>query len=224
MPQLAICLDLQGKPAIVVGGGKVAARKCLALLRSKADVTVVSPLLTASLQRLTNNGLLKHLSRGYSYGDLKGFAIAFAASDQHEINCQVADEAWELRIPVNVADAPELSSFSSPAIVRRGDLSIAIATDGKAPALARRIRKQLAVTFGREYYETVTLLGKVREKLLTQRNNRRYNKQILSVLANSQIPELFRDGSLKEADNLLLELCGPGFTLAELGMRKETTS
>lgn len=224
MPHLAICLDLQGKPALVVGGGRVAARKCLALLRSKAEVTVVSPSLKTSLQRLVKAGLVRHLARGYSKGDLSGCAIAFAASDRPEINRQVADEASELRIPVNVADSPESSSFSSPAVIRRGGFSITIATDGEAPALARRVRKKLAASFGREYAKTVALMGKIREKILTQNAKRRYNKQILNELADSPLPELLRDGRLDDVDHLLLELCGPGFSLAELGMRKETTS
>ena len=223
MSRLTICLDLAGRTAIVVGGGKVAARKCLSLIKSKADVNVVSPELSVCMERLVRRSWVRHLVKEYSEGDLKGASIVFAATDSSEINRLVAAEASLLGIPVNVADSQELSSFSSPAMIMRGELSIAVATEGKAPALSRRIRKQLAATFGMEYSQTVTLLGKIREKLLTQNNNHRYNKQILSALANSPIPELFRAGLPENVDHLLLELCGPGFSLAELGMRKETT-
>jgi precorrin-2 dehydrogenase/sirohydrochlorin ferrochelatase len=223
MPQLIISLHLRGRSVVVVGGGRVAARKCLTLLRSKAVVTVVAPALTTGLQRLVRLGWIKYLSKEFSAGDIKDAAIVFAATDQPEVNRAVAAESSLLGIPVNVSDAPKLSSFSSPATIRRGNLSISVATEGRAPALSRAIRKQIAATFGREYSETVTLLGKIREKLLTQNDNRRYNKRILSDLANSSIPVLFKNGLLKEIDDILLELCGPGFTLDELGMRKETT-
>ncbi|MBT0664057.1 bifunctional precorrin-2 dehydrogenase/sirohydrochlorin ferrochelatase [Geobacter pelophilus] len=224
MPQLTIAINLQGKSAVVVGGGKVATRKCLPLIRCKAKVTVIAPSLAACLQRLVRYGMVNYLAKGYSEGDLAGAAVAFAATDRPETNRQVAREAEASGIPVNVTDAPELSSFNSPAVVRRGDLTIAVTTNGKAPALSRKIRKQLATTYGREYAETAALMGKVREKLLTQNDNHRYNKQILSSLANSPIPELFRNGLLREVEHLLLELCGPGFTLNDLGMRKETTT
>ncbi|GAM08742.1 siroheme synthase [Geobacter sp. OR-1] len=223
MPQLTISLDLHGKPAVVVGGGRVAARKCLTLIRCGADVTVISPLPATGVQRLVRLALINHLPRNYSEGDLKGAVIVFAATDQPEINRRVASEAAMHGVPVNVADSREFSSFSSPATLRRGELSIAVTTGGSAPALSRRIRKQLAVIYGREYADTVALLGKIREKLLTQNDNRRYNKRILSDLANSPIPELLKNGMPREVEHLILELCGPGFTLDELGMRKETT-
>jgi precorrin-2 dehydrogenase/sirohydrochlorin ferrochelatase len=206
-----------------VGGGRVAARKCLALIRCEAEVTVISPSLAPCLQRLVRYGLLSYIPREYAAGDLAGAVIVFAATNSPEINRQVACDAAADGLLLNVVDAPGLSSFNSPAIVKRGDLTIAVATNGNAPALSRKIRKQLATTYGREYAETVVLMGKVREKLLTQNDNRRYNKRILSSMANGPIPELFKNGLLREIEHLLLELCGPGFTLNELGMRKETT-
>lgn len=224
MSHMIISLDLRGRPAVVVGGGRVAVRKCLALVRSEAAVTIVSPELTASLQRMVHHGWIRHVSKGYSAGDLEGAALVYAATDQPEINRAVAAEAFMRGIPVNVCDSAELSSFSSPAILRRGDLSIALATEGKAPALSRKIRKQLAAMYGSEYAETVTILGKIREKLLTHNDNRRYNNQILSALASSPIPEMLKNGLLKEIDHLLLKLCGPGFTRAELGLRNKAHS
>jgi precorrin-2 dehydrogenase/sirohydrochlorin ferrochelatase len=221
MPQMIISIDLRGKSAVVVGGGRVAARKCLTLVRSEALVTVISPELSPALRRISACVRISHIAKDYSEGDLKGASLVFAATDRPETNRAVADEAFMLGIPVNVCDSPELGSFSSPAVLRRGDLSIALATGGKSPALSRRIRKQLAATYGREYALTVSLLGKIREKLLTRKDNRRYNNQILSTLANSHLPELFKKGLLSDIDHLLLELCGPGFSSAELGLRNE---
>lgn len=219
---MLISIDLKGKTAVVVGGGKVAARKSLSLIRSGADVLVIAPALGSSLERLVRHGYLSHLAKKFSSGDLDCAAIAFAATDDPEVNRLVASEAAASGIPVNVADSPGLSSFSSPAAIRRGDFTISVTTGGKAPAFSRMIRKRLALSFGREYGETVALMGKIREKLLTQNDNRRYNKRILSELANSDLQELLASGSFTELDNLLLALCGPGNSMAELGMRKET--
>jgi precorrin-2 dehydrogenase/sirohydrochlorin ferrochelatase len=223
MPRFSISLDLLGKPVVIVGGGKIAARKCIPLLRSGARVTVIAPTLVPVLKRLAAAGSILHISREFLPDDLTGFMLAFAATDSSETNRAVALDAEHSGILVNAVDAPRMSSFESPALLCRGDLTIAVATSGKSPALSRRIRRELAAQFGREYADTVRLLGKVREKLLTQSDDRRYNKQILSELATCPLPGLFRSGSFSAIDELMLASVGPGFTLAELGLRKEVS-
>lgn len=223
MPRLTISLDVCGKPVVVVGGGKVAARKCLSLIRSQADVTVVSPQLAPSVHRLVKAGWVKHKKREYVPGELSGYFLVFAATDRPEVNQSVARESANLGIPVNTVDSTALCSFTSPAVVRRGSLTLTVASEGNAPALSRQIRRELAVKYGREYARTAQLLGVIREKLLTQNINRTYNKQILSGLSSSVLPTLLRTNSLDLIDHLLLEHCGPGFSLAELGMLKEVS-
>jgi precorrin-2 dehydrogenase / sirohydrochlorin ferrochelatase len=223
MPRLSISLDVRGKPVVVVGGGKVAARKCLSLIRSQADVTVVSPQLAASVLRLVKAGWVKHKKSEYAPGDLRGSFLVFAATDRPEVNQAVARESAKMGIPVNTVDSPALCSFTSPAVLRRGSLTLTVASEGEAPALSRQIRHELAAKYGREYALTVRLLGRIREKLLTQNINRTYNKQILSGLSGSALPTLIRYKSLDLIDHLLLEYCGPGFSLAELGLLKEVS-
>src|SRR5262245_39527635 len=105
---LPINLKMDGRRAVVVGGGEVALRKCTALLKAGARVTLVSPSLHPELAALRERGELEQLARGYMPGDLAGASIAFAASDDPAVNRAVGREAGEAGIPVALADAPEL--------------------------------------------------------------------------------------------------------------------
>lgn len=221
MPQLVISLNISEKQVVVIGGGKVAARKCMPLIRCRSHVTVIAPDLAPTMLRLVRRGLVRHCRREYRHGDLAGAVLAYAATDSPDVNRAVAVEATERGIPVNSANSPETSSFSSPAAVVRGEFTLTVSTDGASPSLSRRIRRTLAAEYGREYALTVEMLGRVREKLLTRCDNRTYNKRILNDLAASDIPALVKSGSFDEIDCLLLTLCGPGFSLEELGLRKE---
>lgn len=223
MPQLAISLNVSEKQVIVIGGGRVAARKCIALIRCRSQVTVIAPDLAPAMLRLIRRGWVKHCDRGYQSGDLEGAVLVFAATDSGAINRSVAAEAAEQGILVNAVDSPEASSFSSPAVVVRGDLVLTASTNGRSPTLARKIRRNLAADYGREYAMAVKLLGTVREKLLTRCDNRTYNKQILNDLAESDIAALLKSRSFDEIDRLLLTLCGPEFSLEALGLRREVT-
>ena len=217
MRYFPINLDIRDRPVVVVGGGAVAARKCAALLDAGARVTVIAPELDVCLAELRAAGKIRHLARQFARGDLTGSLLAFAATDSAAVNRSVADEGRERGIPANIADAPELGAFTLPALVRRGDLLIAVSTGGNSPALARRIRAELEGRFGPEYETALILLGNVREKLLTEKGNNAYNGKIFNDLVGHDLPALIRSRSTAEIDRLLTELFGPGYTLAELG-------
>jgi siroheme synthase-like protein len=158
-------LDVKGKRCVVVGGGTVALRKAQSLLECGAAVEVISPEMCPGLEELTSNGSLKALRRPYRCGDLKGAALVVAAADDGEANRGVSEEAAESGIPVNVVDVPGLSSFIVPSSLRRGDLTVAVSTGGKSPALARRIRAELEGGIGEEYSLLVSLADEVRSEL-----------------------------------------------------------
>jgi precorrin-2 dehydrogenase/sirohydrochlorin ferrochelatase len=117
-------------------------------------------------------------------------------------------------------DAPEISTFISPAVVARGDLLLTVSTGGNSPALAAKIRAELDDRFGDEYAEAVRILGAIREKLLTEKKNRQYNKKLLNLLVSHDLPKLLKNHSYDEIDHLLRKLFGPEFTLQELGVGK----
>jgi precorrin-2 dehydrogenase len=215
MKYLPINLAVRDRPVIIVGGGSVAQRKCATLLAAGARVTVIAPQVGPDLQQAVAGGRVRHIPRQYRRGDLAGALLVFAATDRPEVNRAVAAEAAESHMLVEVADAPQSGTFTSPAVFSQGDLLIAVSTAGRAPALAGVIRRQLEARYGPEYAETARLLGRVREKLLTQAANSSYNKQILKELAE-QLPVLFAANARVEIDNLLQDRCGPAYSLAAL--------
>jgi precorrin-2 dehydrogenase/sirohydrochlorin ferrochelatase len=216
-----INLDIDGREVVVVGGGTVASRKCLPLVASGARVRVIAPRLDPSLANLAQSGQVSHTARKYAPGDLAGAFLVFAASSDPEVNKAVAAEARTRGILADIADAPGLGSFTSPAIVSRGDLLIAISTGGRSPALAQRIRAELENRFGPEYATALAILGAIREKLLTETGNSAYNKKIFNALVDRDLPALVKYKSRDDIDRLLVELFGPGFTLAELGVEEK---
>lgn len=218
MRYFPINLDIRDRPVIVVGGGDVAARKCAALLAAGARVTVIAPELDERLWTMHECGEIVHLARGFAPGDLTGAFLAFAATDSPEVNRAVAEEARARGVLADIADAPELGAFTLPAVMRRGDLQIAVSTGGKSPALARRIRRELETRYGPEFETALGLLGAVREKLLTDKGNSAYNKKLFNELVDHDLPTLIRNRSTAEVDHLLTELFGPGYTMAELGV------
>jgi uroporphyrin-III C-methyltransferase/precorrin-2 dehydrogenase/sirohydrochlorin ferrochelatase len=159
-----IFLDLGGQPVVVIGGGTVAERKIETLLESGARITVVSPKVTGPIARQAGEGRITLRPRRYQTGDLQGFRLAYAATSDPEVNQAVRDEARDSGIWLNTIDQPALCDFITPAMVRRGDLTIAISTNGRCPALARQIREDLERQYGPEYAEEVEHLGRIRDR------------------------------------------------------------
>ena len=161
-----VCLEISDKLCVVVGGGSVAERKVLGLLTAGAQVRVISPQLTRPLTRLTDDGRIEWLERGYAQGDLAGALLIFAATDSREVQEAVFLEANRAGQLVNVIDAPARCSFHVPAVVRRGDLTLTVSTGGKSPAVAAMVRRQLAENFGEEYGLLLDLISRLREQVL----------------------------------------------------------
>ncbi len=157
-----VVLNLRGRRCVVVGGGTVGERKVAGLLDHGASVTVISPRVTPRLAEWARQGRLVLEEREYRPGDLDGAFLVFAATDDPEINGRVFEEAEARGLPANVADDPARCSFYLPAVVARGDLTVAVSTGGKSPALARRIRERLEGEFGPEYAAWLDILGEVR--------------------------------------------------------------
>ncbi|HYM44317.1 MAG TPA: siroheme synthase CysG [Steroidobacteraceae bacterium] len=143
MDYLPLFLRLTGEVALVVGGGRVAARKVAWLRRAGARVTVVAPELVAELAGLRDRGDLRHLSEPFAPAQLAGAAVAVAATDDAALNAAVSAAARAQHIPVNVVDSPELSTFIFPAIIDRSPVVVAVSSAGEAPVLARAVRQRI---------------------------------------------------------------------------------
>ncbi len=177
-----VFLKLAGKKCIVVGGGPVAAIKVKKLLESKADVTVISPVLTKELQESAAKKSIDVLQREFGRGDLKDAFLVISATDCEETNRIIADEARRMRVFCNVVDNPGLCDFHVPSVYRAGDLKIAVSTNGKSPAVARKIKEELSQLYGPEIADILENLGSLRRKLEKTVPDSRERGKILSDL------------------------------------------
>ena len=184
-----ICLDLEAHHCVVVGGGRVAERKVLGLLSCRAQVSVISPLLTNELHLQHANGTILWIDREYRQGDLAGAFLVIAATDDEETQKQVYEEADANNLLLNVADVPHRCNFILPATARRGDLTISVSTAGKSPALARKIRMELEKRYGPEYRVLVDILGAIRPQVLASGLPQIENEQLFKQLLHDDMEE-----------------------------------
>jgi precorrin-2 dehydrogenase/sirohydrochlorin ferrochelatase len=158
-------LDLTGRRCLVVGGGPVAERKVAGLLVAGAWVRVLSPAVTPELRRLAEEGQIDLHLQPYDSSLLEGIALAFAATDNAEVNAQIAADAARLNVWVNRADAFEAGDFIVPAVLRRGELCLSLSTGGNHPLLTTRLIAELGTRFGPDYGDYVALLGWMRAEI-----------------------------------------------------------
>ncbi len=217
MALLPIFVEVQSRPVLVVGGGEVAQRKVEALVEAGARVTVISPRLTPRLAQLAARGTIRHLARRYQPGDLTGFTLVYGATDDPGVHRQLAVEARSRGAMLNLADQPHLCDFIVPAVVRRGELVVAISTGGSSPALASRLRRQFETILGPEYELLLAIMQEARKRLHASTENRLSRMDALNSLAASGLEEPLRRRDFAQADRLLVEHLGENFSLAELG-------
>lgn len=190
MPYLALNIDMRKRTALIVGGGKVAARKLQALREAGAGVRVVAPAVMPAIREQEASGGVTVRIGCYETADLDGIALVVAATDDAAVNRRVAAEAGQKGILVAVADQPEAGDCHFPAILRRGRLEIAVSTGGRCPALAAEVRDAIAGVIGDDYAGLAEELAAEREKLLTEGNGTTYNKKLLRSKARRLITEL----------------------------------
>jgi precorrin-2 dehydrogenase / sirohydrochlorin ferrochelatase len=194
-----ILSDLEHARCVVIGAGKVAARKVAGLLEAGARPIVISPELCPELCAL--EGCATILCRPYQQGDLDGAFLVIAATDDRAINREIAETCRRRGILVNVVDRPELCTFTAPAVVRRGDLLIAIATGGRSPALARFLRETLESLIDPAYGELLAILGDLRDDIRSRVPRSEQRSVWRELLDGRLLARLRSDG---EADARLL--------------------
>jgi len=161
-PFYIACLRLTERRCVVVGGGEIGLEKVEGLLACDGRVVLVAPDAVPELESLATEGSIAWIRRRYEPGDLEKTFIAIAATNDTATNIAVYQDAEERAMLVNVVDVPPLCNFILPAIVRTGPLAIAISTAGASPALAKRIKRQIAEEFGEPYARLAVLLNEVR--------------------------------------------------------------
>jgi precorrin-2 dehydrogenase / sirohydrochlorin ferrochelatase len=202
-----VSLDLKDKKCLVIGGGKVAERKIIALLECKAIVYVVSPKVTSYVDNLANKGKIYLEKRTYQKSDIKDSFLVIGATDDELVNKEIAINCNIDNVLLNIVDDPVKCNFILPAVLRRGSLSISISTEGKSPLLARRIKEKLEKDFDESYQEFIDLLGTVRVFVINEIKDPEERLKKFNQIIDSDIHELIRRGEnekVKERINHVL--------------------
>jgi siroheme synthase-like protein len=161
-PFYIACLKLKGRRCVVVGGGEIGLEKVEGLLSCDGEVTLVAPEAVGALEALADEGSIRWERRDYRPEDLDGTFMVIASTDDTDVNIGIYEDAERRAMLVNVVDVPPLCNFILPAIVRTGPLAIAISTAGASPALAKRMKREVAELFGEEYATLAIMLNDAR--------------------------------------------------------------
>ncbi len=205
-----VFLDLRGRRCVVIGGGAVGEEKVGRLVEFGADVVVYSPQVTPAVRALADEGALTWRRRGYRRGDLDGAFIAIVADTRDSrVNEEAAREADERSVPLNVNDVTRLCSWIAPAIVRNGDVIIAASTGGSSPALARKLREEMAGTSRTgsryraiEYGDLAPMLAEARAEL--SRRGIRLHPDHWQACITDDLVEMIRLGDAEGAREALM--------------------
>ena len=211
-----VYLDLRGRKCVVIGGGFIGQEKVERLIEFGADVVIYAQEATSKVRELSTAGDLTWVSRGYLQGDLEGAFIAIVAdTSDNNINQAVANEAKERNVPLNVNDVTDLCTWIAPALVKNGDVVISASTGGTSPALARKLREELAGTSRTgskyrpiEYGDLAPLLKEIRSDFL--KKGIRLNPDHWQASITDEVLEMFKSGKIDDARTKLLSTLNIG--------------
>lgn len=206
-----INLDVRGRQCLVVGGGRVGARKVDTLCQCGATVTVVSTDILPTLIQLAADRAIILKQRPYRSSDVDGMFLVIGATDDETLNRQIHADAERQNRLCNIADRPEICNFILPAIVRRGDFVVAISTAGKSPAFAKHIRKKIETQYGPEYGTLLDLMGAIRTRLLANAHEPEVHKPLFEQLIAGDLLGLVKDQKIAQIDDLMQRVLGPGY-------------
>lgn len=205
-PFYIACLKLKGRRCVVVGGGEVGLEKVEGLLACDASVTLIAPEAVPALERYAQEGSIAWERRAYAGApDLDGVFLAIAATSDTDVNIAVYDDAERRAMLVNVVDVPPLCNFILPALVRSGPLAIAISTAGASPALAKRIKREIAAAYGEHHARLAVLLNEARGWAKATLPTYQDRKQFFEEIVNGRPDpiELLRAGDEQAVRDLI---------------------
>jgi precorrin-2 dehydrogenase/sirohydrochlorin ferrochelatase len=204
-PFYMAAIKLKGRRCLVIGGGEVGLEKVEGLLLCDGDVSLIAPDAVPELASYAEEGSIKWERREFSDEDLDGAFLAIAATNDSEVNIAVSEAAERRAMLVNVVDVPPLCNFILPAIVRTGPLAIAISTAGASPALAKRMKREIAEEFGEHYARLAVILndhrGWAKATLPTYQDRKQFFEGIVN--GDPDPVELIRAGREDEVQRLI---------------------
>ena len=203
MEFLPLFLNIREQHCVIVGGGEVALRKAILLIKAKANLSLISPQFISQLQDLYEEGRCKLLQEEFVAEQLEGASIVIAATNNKNTNARVAKAADKKNIPVNVVDQPELCSFIMPSIVDRSPVVVAISSSGRSPVLTRKIKELNETLISNREGQLAELLGAFREKIRNKYPDFIERVKFWESLLESEVTELVYSGNESGARQLI---------------------
>lgn len=206
MNYFPLLMNLDYKKVVIVGGGHVVRQKAEALLPTKAQVTVISPVVTEKLEQYIHEGLVTWKEKSFEPADLDDAALIFAVTNDEEVNNAVEEAAqhWQL---LSRADAKGRIDFINPAVVRRGEFVLTVSTSGASPGLTRKVKSELAEEYGEHYAQYVSFLKEARQRILVKFTGDE-KKQLLAELLDPQVLKWVEQGDMQKCEAWLLKRLG----------------
>ncbi len=196
-------LNLNGRRAVVVGGGKIAEHKVKLLMGCGAEVVVISPCVTPHLESLAISNTITLERRRYQAGDCAGAFLVISATDDPELHKAIWEESRKSGTIVNTVDETELCDFIAPAIIQQGDVTVAISTNAKSPGLAAYLRQRLSGLIGPEYGELLSLLAEIRPEIRQRVSDFERRKELHYRIIESGVLPLLSTGDREGAQRLI---------------------
>lgn len=215
MTDYPVMLQLKGRRCVVIGAGSVGQRKLRSLLPTGAELVLIDP----NAASLNLPPEVETFSRIFLESDLDGADLVFAATDSALINSQISEAARKRMISINIADDPDASDFTLPAVTRQGDLTIAVGTAHKSPASAALIRDYLTDCLGDGWEIFVQIAAKLRQLALTRGSKSLYNQQVLHILLEQGLIRMLEAENIAGIEQLLKRQFAGEVTLADLDIR-----
>jgi len=212
-----IGLDISGRRCLVIGGGEVGERKAQRLLECGARVSVVGRDLTPALARLRKKGAIDHIPGDYEQRLLKGAFLVIGATDDRTVNERIFRDARKRGVLTNIVDDPDRCDFILPALCRQGELVITVATGGKSPALAKRLRQDLEERYGPEYEVLLKIMGEIRGRIIDRGEGSDENRKIFEAIVDSDILDRIRKADWKKVTAMVKKLAGVTIDLRSMG-------
>ncbi len=203
-----INLNVKNQRCLVIGGGQVAKRKVETLLSYQARVEIIAPFteIVSELFYLIRNNRILHLASEYQSSLLQGVFLVFCATDSEQLNQRIASDAHSLGILVNVVDDPQFCTFTVPAVMHRGELTVSVSTGGNSPALARALRDKMEHEYGTEWSSLLNFLGQVRKYLLKNCSDPVKRRKVLSCLGQPEAVYFYQNNEGKEFEEIVWSL------------------
>ena len=206
MKYFPLFLDLKGRKILVVGNGFETVEKVAQMIETGADVHCISEELLPEILKMAEKGEIYYRQKRFEEKDLDGVWLVIGTSGDKALNAEIARSAEERNVFYNIVDVKNLCAFIFPALVRRGDLTIAISTSGNSPALAQKVKREINQTIGKEYTALNQLLGESRSKILDKIKDKEVRRKIFHDLVESDLLDLIADEKQHLAEQKMNEI------------------